>query len=112
MSVFLSIVGLIIGVSAFLYFLSMYDAGKAKIKQLTQSKAPQQNLSPDEVTYNNPATRAPGERICPVCTSKLSRYEALYATLVDDEAKKILIYGCRYCYKENEDPETKKQSAL
>ena len=80
----------------------MYDAGKRKIKDLASGKKPEPDINPDEITYKNKQTRAPGQRLCPLCLSELSKYEALYATLVNDDASKILIYGCRYCYKENE----------
>ena len=52
------------------------------------------------------------ERTCPVCGSKLSRYEALYASKIVKDSTKILIYGCRYCYKPDEDPDKIKKSDI
>ena len=112
MSFFLSLIGLLVGISAFLYFLSIYDAGKRKIKNIAHGKNPKPDVNPDEIAYTNKQTRAPGERLCPLCLSGLSKYEALYATLVDDEGKKILIYGCKYCYKEDDNGDEIKKSAL
>lgn len=51
--------------------------------------------------------------MCPLCRSKLSKYEALYAApVVGDKDQKLMIYGCRYCYKNGEDPDTVKKSVI
>jgi hypothetical protein len=50
--------------------------------------------------------------MCPLCRTRLSKYEALYASRARfSDGDKILIHGCRYCYKPDEDPDSVKKSA-
>ncbi|MCU0848346.1 MAG: hypothetical protein MUD12_10710 [Spirochaetes bacterium] len=105
MSYLLYFLGLVIGFIAFIYILRAYESGKGKIKSLSGGTS--RSVEPKNVTVakNNFLERHPGERMCPVCATRLSRYEVLYATQVDtDTGPKILIHGCGYCYK----PEVKK----
>ncbi len=112
MSALLYIAGLVIGVTVFIYLVSLLNDGKEKIKETTEKI----KNNGEEVKDNAlPSTEkiAPGERICPLCRSKLSKYEALYAAPVaGDKEQKLMIYGCRYCYKDDENPEEKKKSIL
>ena len=114
MSALLYIAGLVIGVTAFLYLLSILNDGKQRLAGETPKK---KEKGGEVKTSNAPGavveTVAPGERICPLCRSKLSRYEALYAAPVPgDKEQKLMIYGCRYCYREDEDPDQKKKSIV
>lgn len=110
-------IGLLVGVLAFLYLVSMYEAGKKKVREIiTSDRSRGDNavqVNPEAVPVQGAVGRHPGERICPLCNSTLTKYEALYATFIDNEnERRLLIHGCRYCYKPDEDPETKKKSAL
>ncbi len=110
MTTFLYFIGLLLGLAVFIYLLSIYEKGK---KKLTSDRPVQKKteLKPSDVMYKNLPTRAPGERMCPVCGSPLEKYEALYASKIQNgDSQKILIHGCRHCYKDNEDPEQKRKS--
>lgn len=114
MNILIFIAGLVIGVSVFVYLLNTYERGKAKFKEIRQGKTPRQepSVTPGNIAVTTNLRRAPGERMCPLCRSSLSKYEALYATQVDTKwGPKIMIYGCRYCYKPDEDPDQVKKSA-
>jgi hypothetical protein len=114
MNILIYIVGLVIGAAIFMYMLSTYESGKEKVKKFRQQKSPnpEPSVKSDAITYRDNIKRAPGQRICPLCGSFLSKYEALYASHVETQwGSKIMIYGCRYCYKPDEDPEKAKKSA-
>jgi rubredoxin len=120
MTAILYIIGLIIGITAFLYILSSINSMKDK-SSLQNNSNIKPKSDPDltgsiEMTTsvkNKILNSAPGERICPLCGSSLTRFEALYASHIStDKGKKILIYGCRYCYKPEENPEEKKKSDI
>ena len=107
MSILLYVVGVAIGVSVFLYFLHALDSGKKKIMRISASE---KTVTARPSTKNTSAGREqqfsslkkahPGERICPLCGSVLTRHEPLYASRYErGNAKKILIHGCRYCFK-------------
>jgi hypothetical protein len=100
--------GIIIAIVVFIYLLSTYESGKEKVKQIRAARAPRPDpsVTPEALSVKSRPGAAPGERLCPVCRSALSRYEALYASQVETRwGPKIMIYGCRYCYKPDEDPE-------
>jgi hypothetical protein len=113
----LYIIGFIVGIILFLYALSFYESGKEKIKKRLSpptagEERKQIRVNPQSLSYEEIA-RLPRERICPLCRSVLTRYEALYASqVVSPKGKKILIYGCRYCYKPEEDPDKRKRSQI
>ena len=114
MNIVIYIAGLIIGISLFIYLLSTYESGKEKIRQVRRVRSPRQEASvtPEKIQVGRTVRRAPGERMCPLCGSSLSKYEALYASQVETKwGPKIMIYGCRYCYKPDEDPDKVKKSA-
>jgi len=113
-SALLSIAGLIIGIALFFYILSLYNTGKEKLREFTGEKTePKPVLEPKQIVNPLKTSRAPGSRICPLCGSTLTKYEALYASFIlDGTGKRILIHGCRHCYKPDEDPDTVKRSAL
>ena len=106
----LYILSFVVGIALFVYLLSLYHTLKDKLIQnqkkvinpISQPKVEQTTLQPKPLK----------ERTCPVCGSMLSRYEALYASKVVKDSTKILIYGCRYCYKPDEDPDKKKTSDI
>jgi len=107
-------VGLVIGIILFIYFLSTYESGKEKIRGIRESRAAKQDpsVTAEKITVNKRPGPAPGERMCPVCRSVLSKYEALYSSQVETKwGPKIMTYGCRYCYKPDEDPDKEKKSA-
>ncbi len=105
MSEILYLIGLIIGATVFIYLYSTYQSGKEKLKEMREKKdAPETTVNPERVDYFTMA-RAPGTRLCPLCGKELTKYEALYASETEEQGKKkILIHGCRYCYKENDKP--------
>jgi hypothetical protein len=112
MTVLLYVAGLVVGLACFMYFLHLYETGKEKVRTATGRKPAQapakENLSPNMVSF---AAMAPGERMCPLCRTKLSKYEALYASRMRfSDGDKIMIHGCRYCYKPDEDPDRVKKS--
>lgn len=108
--------GFIVGIVLFLYALSFYESGKEKIKKRLSphpegEERKQIRVNPQAVSYEE-INKLPRERICPLCRAVLTRYEALYASqIVSPQGKKILIYGCRYCYKQ-EDPDKRKLSQI
>jgi|RifCSP16_2_1023846.scaffolds.fasta_scaffold230705_2 CRISPR/Cas system-associated protein Cas10 (large subunit of type III CRISPR-Cas system) len=104
MSSILYLIGLIIGATVFIYLYSSYQSGKEKFKEMRgQKNPPAPTVNPERVDYFS-ISRVPGTRLCPLCGKELSKYEALYASEVEEEGKKkILIHGCKYCYKDKED---------
>jgi hypothetical protein len=102
MSALLYLIGLIIGATVFIYLYSGYQRGKDKLKEMRGQSKPEPSMNPDLVDYFS-IKRAPGTRLCPLCGKELTKYESLYASEVEEQGKKkILIHGCRYCYKEKE----------
>lgn len=108
MNIFIFIAGLAIGVSAFLYVLSAVSGGMKKIQNPSgetdkkkSEKTVKQNIEPDSIGFRGRFKVPPGSRICPLCGSELTKYEGLYATRIKDNSEyKILIMGCKYCFKE------------
>lgn len=115
MEYLLYLAGLIIGVALFLYGLSLYEDSKRRIKAMRSGEKPGEKgidrpVNPQEIAFSG-MRRAPGERMCPICGTVLTRYEALYASQQENGAgKKILIHGCRYCYKPDEKADEEKKS--
>jgi len=106
MTVTLSFIGLLIGVSAFLYFLNIYEGSKKKIKAMTSNNPKTKPDSSNDIELERKKVMEnlylPGERICPLCRSKLTKSDALYASRVrSSNGEKILIHGCRHCYKDS-----------
>jgi hypothetical protein len=101
--------GLVIGVAAFIYLLSLYETGKEKVRDMKKPRGadqpkPGEDAVDPRMVFGKRGARAPGERVCPLCGSMLTQFEGLYATpLKTAEGPKILIMGCRYCYKTGED---------
>ncbi|PKL19126.1 MAG: hypothetical protein CVV49_02275 [Spirochaetae bacterium HGW-Spirochaetae-5] len=90
MSALIFIAGLAIGVSAFLYILSVISGGMNKFGK---SDAGQKKIVKQTVP--------PGTRICPLCGSELTKYEGLYASKITEKSEnKIIIMGCKYCFKD------------
>ena len=121
MTVILYLVGLIIGITAFLYIMSSINSIKDKsnlknnsnIKPKSDPDLTGRIESANTSVKNKIINSAPGERFCPLCGSSLTKFEALYASHIStDKGKKILIYGCRYCYKPEENPEETKRSDI
>lgn len=103
MSALIFIAGLAIGVSAFLYFVSAMSGIKRWSSTPNKNGGPVQkdSIKPEELTFAGRRKIPPGSRICPLCGSELTKYEGLYASKVIDRAEpKILIMGCRYCFKD------------
>ncbi len=102
MSFLFYLIGLIVGVVFFIYFFSLYESGKEKLAARStpaRQKTPVESsieIQPDAVS----AQSYPRGRICPLCGAVLTRLEPLYASRIGTtDGEKILIYGCRYCYK-------------
>ncbi|MBN2160911.1 MAG: hypothetical protein JW807_16090 [Spirochaetes bacterium] len=110
MSALLYLIGLIIGATVFIYLYSTYQSGKEKLTdKKVQKKTPAPTVNPERVDYFN-IPRAPGTRLCPLCGKELTKFEALYASDTEEDGKKkILIHGCRYCYKEKPARQEKKE---
>lgn len=107
----LYLAGLIIGIALFLYALSFYEDSKEKIKKRLsdggkiKSDNQEVSINPQTISYQD-RQEYPRERFCPICRAVLTRFEALYAFQIEDEKeKKIMIYGCRYCYRPDKEPE-------
>ncbi|MDR3237633.1 MAG: hypothetical protein LBT84_03935 [Spirochaetia bacterium] len=103
MSFFLYLTGLAGGAALFFYIVSLYNSERRKIKPLKKDGAPAADGS-RQITKQQPIfTIPPGERMCPLCRSMLTKHEALYASRVAfNDANKLMILGCRYCYKDDE----------
>ena len=123
MEIFLTIAGLIIGISAFLYFVSAMDAGKRSIRGAKAKRSSRKTAKSATGTGVRSASTGAGggtssanpepikvlpeemkdmmkQRTCPMCMHRLQRDEPLYAThIMVGKEKKVLIYGCPYCYK-------------
>lgn len=106
MEVLLYFAGLVIGVTFFLYIYSLYNSAKEKLAAggTSGENVPEETVEPGTIGFRKRPALPPGTRICPVCGSSLTKYEGLYASRIDTaDSSKIMIMGCRYCYKE-EDP--------
>jgi len=101
------------GIALFLYMLSLYHHLQKKTSQSAKKETNKAaTVMPAKTVDKNFIPASMKERTCPVCGSKLSRYEALYASKIVKDSTKILIYGCRYCYKPDEDPDKIKKSDI
>jgi len=112
MEYFLYFIGFVAGVAIFLYLFSLVEDSREKFQKrgttpVSTTKKPAQQPENDETSVRT--YTFPRERICPLCGASLTKYEALYASQVKEgENKKILIYGCKYCYKPDEDSQQRK----
>jgi len=100
---FIFILGLLIGIAAFLYLYSTIKEGRKKVSKLfvTKDKLTKEYAEPEKLGFRGIKSLLPGERICPLCGSILTKYEGLYATkILENSEKKILIMGCKYCFKD------------
>lgn len=103
MSALMFIAGLAIGISGFLYILSAISGGINKVKKTSaaNSKITKQDIQTETAGFRGRKTVPPGTRICPLCWSELTKHEGLYASKVIDKSEtKIMIMGCKYCYKD------------
>jgi hypothetical protein len=103
MNALIFIAGLIIGITAFLYLLSVITEGMKKTRKTgTTGKITEQKIAPENIGFRNRRLIPPGTRVCPLCCSELTKYEGLYATKIyENGEKKILIMGCKYCFKDD-----------
>lgn len=103
MNALIFILGLAIGITAFLYILSAVSTGLNKLGKsgAEQNKALRQNIEPETIGFRGRKNLPPGSRICPLCGSELTKFEGLYASKISEKTEnKILIMGCKYCYKD------------
>ncbi len=103
MSALIFILGLAIGISAFLYIFSAISGGMNKIGKsgAGKKKIVKQNIEPETTGFRGRKTLPPGTRICPLCGSELTKYEGLYASKITEKSEnKIVIMGCKYCFKD------------
>jgi len=103
MTAIIYILGLAIGISAFLYVTQVVQSGKDKLKSKKNvkqnSKTPKKNTP--QISNNKTLQIPPGERMCPICRSYLEKWEPLYSSKTNNNGEaKILIHGCKYCYKD------------
>ena len=113
MNILIYFTGLLIGIAAFLYLFYIVTAGHKKIKNLKtpEEKQSEQKMDSNGIAFRNRPALPPGTRVCPLCGSELTRFEGLYASkILDKNNAKLLIMGCRYCYKDDEDPVKPKKS--
>jgi len=104
MDILLYFAGLVIGVTVFLYILSTGRDAKEKFKGAGTPGQPvlTDKVEPGTIAFRKRPSLPPGTRICPMCGSALTKYEGLYASRIDmADSSKIMIMGCRYCYKED-----------
>ena len=106
MSTFLYLSGLLIGIAAFLYMLSIYEKAKIKISRPIQENSSDQeslNMETGNIAFTKRPLLPPGTRICPLCGSSLTKYEGLYASkTIRGDSASLIIMGCRYCYRESQ----------
>jgi len=111
---FLYISGLLIGIAALIYMLSIYEKARGKISSPAQGKKnepPAVNIEDGTIAFNKRPALPPGTRICPLCGSPLSKYEGLYASKnIRGDSATLIIMGCKYCYKESENSTAPKKS--
>ncbi len=102
MSGILYLIGLAIGAAVFIYLYVTYQSSKEKYKARKEKKdIPAPSVNPAFVNYFS-GKRPQGTRLCPLCGKELTKYEALYASRIEEKGKQmILIHGCRYCYKDD-----------
>lgn len=99
-------VGFVIALAVFLYALNAYESGRERLKGLKSGHGKRTGrpatVEPQDIFLKKPRSH-PGERICPLCGSALTNFEALYAAPVKNgDGTRILILGCRYCYKDED----------
>ena len=105
MTFLLYAIGLLIGITLFLYILSTYESGKEKYKNYIKNKyePAKPKIDSKDISYDTLNKDIEPKRICPLCTTPLKDYESLYASeSITEGRKKIIIFGCRYCYRERE----------
>ncbi len=109
MTILLYLSGLAIGITAFLYVTQAMQSGKDKLEGKTKpnvkKKRSKNTTNSDNIVIQNqkPVKVPPGTRMCPICRSYLEKWEPLYSSKTKKSTEeKILIHGCRYCYKEDE----------
>ena len=74
---------------------------KKKKPRKSRGKITKQNIEPETAGFKGRKTVPPGTIICPLCWSELTKHEGLYASKVTDKSgDKILIMGCKYCFKD------------
>jgi hypothetical protein len=103
MSSLIFIFGLLIGISAFLYLYSAVKEGKKKAGKLftAKDKLIKEYVEPENIGFRGIKSLPSGQRICPLCGSILTKFEGLYAAkILENSEKKILIMGCKYCFKD------------
>ncbi|MCL1865435.1 MAG: hypothetical protein FWF73_06445 [Spirochaetes bacterium] len=103
MSSLIFVFGLLIGIAVFFYLYSAVKDGRKKISKLITAKDKEikEYVEPEKVGFRGIRSVPPGERICPLCGSVLTKYEGLYASkIIENSEKKILIMGCKYCFKD------------
>jgi hypothetical protein len=123
MDILLTIAGLIIGISVFLYAVSFIDIGKRRLRAVHSRAGGPAHLphsasnhhsgtiryTPPQTSRQKSITALPDElkdmithRTCPMCAHMLTRDEPLYASNITvGKVRKVIIYGCSYCCKGN-----------
>ncbi len=116
MNTILYISGLLIGIAAFIYILSIYEKARVKLSSPVQEKkseVPSFNIEDGTIAFNKRPALPPGTRICPLCGSSLTKYEGLYANKnIRGDSASLIIMGCKYCFKESENSAIPKKSQL
>jgi hypothetical protein len=112
MNFLLYLIGLLVGAAVFFYFLSLYHSG-ADALAARRTAAPKKDdaMEIDAAAIDSRfQPEYPRERICPLCRAVLTKYEVLYASRVEmPGGDKILIHGCRYCYRPGEENGAKQE---
>lgn len=106
MNILLYLIGLLIGVAVFFYFLSLYHSGADALAARRAAGQGKEGGMEIDASSLDPASQQayPRERVCPLCGAVLTKYEVLYASRVEmPGGDKILIHGCRYCHRPGEE---------
>jgi len=102
MNLLFYLLGLLIGVAVFFYVLSLYHSGADALAARRAGKdGKNENVEIDAASLAMRVPQVyPRDRVCPLCRAVLTKYEVLYATRHETpEGARILIHGCRYCYR-------------
>jgi hypothetical protein len=100
------LIGLLVGVAVFFYFLSLYHSGADALAARRNGAPKKEGGMEIDAAALDPASQQayPRERVCPLCAAVLTKYEVLYASRVETPGgDKILIHGCRYCHRPGEE---------
>lgn len=111
MSAVFYLLGLLLGAAAFFYILSLYHSGADALAARKKEKQDGKIELDPSIMEIISRQAYPRERICPLCKAVLTGDDVLYATRVEKPlGPKILIHGCRFCYRPPGNEQEKKNT--